>query len=152
MEKRDNKSIIKDEFKGIDSVSDDELEYFGSDPMKKAAVEEIIEQSKISHKSKGIKVPVWFEYAGPAKKISAIATCVFILNIPLSIIGTIILFFLGVLLDRYIFTWKTMTLGHAVPIFTVILPFLGICIFVIIAVLTFLTAVISLIVSKIRKE
>ncbi len=152
MEKRDNKTIIEDEFKGIDSVNDEELEYFGKDPIKKAVVQEIIDQSKSSHKSRGIKAPVWFEYAGPAKKISAIATCVFILNIPLSIIGTIILFYLGVLLDGYIFSWKTMTLGHAVPIFTVILPFLGICIFVIIAVLTILTAVISLIVSKIRKE
>ena len=31
MEKRDNKSIIKDEFKGIDSVPDDELEYYWTD-------------------------------------------------------------------------------------------------------------------------
>jgi len=152
MEKRDNKTIIEEEFNGIDSIYDEELEYFGKDPIKKGVVQEIIDQSKKTHKSKGIKVPVWFEYAGPAKKISAIATCVFILNIPLSIIGTIILFYLGVLLDGYIFSWKTMTLGHAVPIFIFILPFLGICIFVIIAVLTILTAVISLIVSKIRKE
>ncbi|MBO6089459.1 MAG: hypothetical protein J6P37_04010 [Lachnospiraceae bacterium] len=152
MEKRDNKSLIKDEFKGIDSVSDDELEYFGSDPMKKAAVEEIIEKSKISHKSRGIRIPVWYEYAGPAKKFCFFSTLLLILHFPLSVVGMILLFFIGALVDRLMFKPTLYTLGHAVPVFVVMLPFFGIYIFIIFGIVLLLAVIVSLIIYKVKKE
>jgi len=152
MDKRDYKTIIEDEFKGIDSVSDDELEYFGSDPMKKAAVEEIIEQSKISHKSRGIRMPVWYEYAGPAKKFCFFSTLLLILHFPLSVVGMILLFFIGALVDQLMFKPTLYTLGHAVPMFVLLLPIIGIYIFIILGIILLLVFIVSFIIYKVKKE
>ena len=153
-EKRDVENIIKDDFKGIDSISDDELEYFVNDPVRKMEVDEILQKEPDGSISriKEFRMPFWFEYMSPAKRVCFISSVLFILHIPLSIIGTVLLFFVGLYIDGTLYNPGPNTLGHPAPIFSVLVPFVGIYVFITVAFLILLVIIISFIVSKIIKE
>ena len=153
-EKRDVDNIIKDDFKGIDSISDDELEYFANDPSRKMEVDEILhkEPDGSYSRTKEIRMPFWFKYMGPAKKVCFISSVLFILHIPLSVIGTFLLFFLGLIIDGSLYNPGPNTLGHPAAVFCALFPLIGIYVFIIIAFAILLVVLISFIVSMIIKE
>jgi len=159
LSKKKNKEkdrITEYDYKGIDSILDDELEFYANDSAKKNQVDEILQKGKYdnSHDDSIFRIPFWFEYMSPAKKFNFIAIVLLVLHIPVSIVGTIFLFYGGLLLDGLLYSYHpaTNTLGHAAPGMGLLLPLIGIYAFIIIGIVLLLSVIISFIITKIIKE
>ncbi len=150
--KRANEEYHEREYRGIDYVSDNELEYLGKNSKKKEEIEKYKQDysTKSNTHEAGSKKSSWVKKLSIPDRIFFIFSVIFASHCFISFIIIFLLIFVGLFIDGAMYD-NPSGVGHAFPVLTWLLPTFGLFGVGFVSIVLLLMVIVSFIVMMINK-